>query len=685
MLPDENKETSAQETQENVDREFLTTLRTKLMDVSLEVAERNEKIEDRDQYIYSDKLEKMIDIPVGHDFTPVNWLKRTVEIHRTMFMGRPFSLVSSYDVEDDSLAQDEQDKATKGLNNKKQKEFAEQRKLLIDSIIRDNGGHALFADGAESASAIGNWVVKTYYDDDQKKFVISPVEAVENCYAVWSRDDFRQYDVFAYVYQITRQQAAEIYSVSEDVATSPLGSPFMFASANPPGVQIGGANSTLGATGNVSGEQSGQPMVTVIEVTGKLDGWTVKDGKLAKTTLGNEQELNAVFIGDELQKLISDPKKLPRYYIFPNKRIRRRAWGVSDITDAAINLNVTYIETLSDWRTIASKVNFPKYKGFNFGPDTQTPKFKPRKIELLPLGDGQDMQLLQTGQETGIEWTRQLDEVKAQYIRETAISRVLFDDPTISLNSNQALMTSMKPTTDVAETKKQLWEPILTKMFNDALETVAAHQPEIKDIIEGNWWLKVQWPSILQKEDPIFQQMLLNRKNAGTLSLQSYLEMQGESKEELDRITDELSQPVTASILGNTIGELASYTIKSSLGIPPWGYVVPKVNLRGDLTPDQEGNLASNYGFNQGPFQPTAGPQGYTGTRATDNLINQGYTVGQYPNQMPVEKTPSGAPAQIATPAQNTPGSQPMSQPGSGATTTSPQGALNQQTQANGG
>lgn len=591
--------------------EFLTALQQKLQESNSDTAQRNQTIEERDGYIYSDKLERNLDIPIGHDFTPVNWLRRTVEIHKSMFMGRPFSLTSVYDTQDIDL-DDEEERQRRDIENSREKTLAEERRRLIDDIIRDNGGHAIFADGAESAAAVGTWVVKTWYDDKNERFVISPVEAVENCYAVWSRDDFRQFDVFAYAYQITKQKAAEMYDVGEDVATSPMGSPFMFVSPQGAGYATasGGTIST-----SASPSPSGQPMVTILEATGKVEGWKAEDGRLVPCPLGSETSVNCLYVGNKLVRLIADEKKQPKHYIFPNRRIRRRPWGVSDVSDAAININATYIETLSDWRTVASKINFPKLKGFNFGPDSTAPKFAPRKIQLLPLNEGQDMDLLPLGDANSIDWGRQLDELKEQFVRETGISRVLFDDPSITLNSNQALLTSLKPTSDIAENKKQLWGPILVEMFADAIETIAAFREDAKDLAEGNWSLKIQWPSVMQKEDPIFQQMLLNRWNAGTISLQSYLEMQGETKEEIDRMRDEFTEAITAAALGKSLPALAQMV----LGLP----------------------------------------------------------------SSQAEITPPGAVQ--ATPAQNTPGAQPTSMPGSGATPAGPQGALNMTNQNLGG
>jgi hypothetical protein len=654
---------------DDLQKEFIAYARTALGELKSEVAQRNTNISARDSYIYGDLLETSLDIPIGHDRTSVNWLRRTVEIHKIQFMGRPFQTISTYDTKDTSNIDDEKEKKRVDLENKQKKTFAEMRKNVIDDVIRDNGGHALFMDGAESASAIGDWIIKAWYDEENKKYVLSPIEAVENCYAIWEKDDFRDYSAFGYVYQVSKQVAMNDYGCGEDVQTSVLGQPLDFIGEN-----------------TVSAAMAGQPMVTVMEITGSLTGWGSKNGQLKKVKPGNETDMNVLIVGNYVKRIIDDEKKLPKHYIFPNKKQRRRPWGASDVSDAAVQINATYVETLSDWRTVAAKVNFPKFRGYNFGPDITMPKFQPRKIQVLPLGEGQDLQLLPTGDANAQDFKAQMDELKEQFVRETGISRVLFDDPSITLNSNQALLTSMKPTSDIAEAKKQLWAPILIQMFRDAIETIGQYDDTVKELAdtEDSWWLKLQWPSVMQKEDPVYQQMLLNRKNAGTISVQSYLEAQGETSEELDRIREEMNDPVTASIHGNSLGEMAHATINKWLGIPPWGYVVPKVNLRGDLTPNQEGNVASNFGFNDSPFPPSMGPQGYAGTQANDNQANQGFLQGQYPSQTPIQRGPTGAPVQ-STPANNQPGTGAVSQPGSGATSTSPQGALDQANQNAGG
>lgn len=520
-------------------QDFVTDLISLFQETQTEVSERNADIQERDQLIYGDLLTRALDIPVGHDSTAVNWLRRAVEIHKNMFMSRGFMVNSTYDSKDISTAEGDEDISRLEVENDRSKAFAEARKQTIQAILNDNGGTALWAMLAESAGAAGDAAVKCYYEEEQKKYVISPIETIENLYVIWSRDDFRQIQAVAYIYQIPKSRAIKLYDLPDNVPTSNLGDPLNMQWTN--------------QAPQVSNQKA---MVTIIEATGIFDGWGTKNGLCRPVNVGKENEFNCVVAGNKLVKVIDKPEKIPKYYIFPNKRQRRRPWGLSDITDAAIELNLTYIETLSDWRTVASGVNFPKYKALGFGKDVQLPKPEKRKIQYLPITEEQDIQPLVQGDANQVDFRAQMDEIKEQFVRESGISRVLFDDPSVTFNSNQALLTSIRPTSDIAEAKKQIWEPILVQLFTDALETLASYDKETYgDLVnsEDSWQLKVVWPSVLQKEDPTYQTMLLNRFNAKLMSVQSYLEAQGDSNEELERIKDEMRDPVTAAILTNNM------------------------------------------------------------------------------------------------------------------------------------
>lgn len=676
-------------------RAFVGETRSQLATLTGEIALRNKTIQTNDQYIYGDLLSRSLDVPIGHDFTPVNWLRRVVEIHRVQTLGEGFAVTSSYFGDDVEKTEDQKEKDMIKLQNNKRKGLAEARGRIIESILRDNAGDALWARMVENASGIGTSVLKTWYDDHSKTYKMEMIESVEHFYAIWSKSNFRSYDATAYVYQISKQQAVDQFNVPPDVATSPLGMPLAVLSS-----------------ANTVEYISTQPMVTIMEVNGKIQGWgTDGNGILRRVAIGQETPLNAIIVGDRVKRILDNPKYMPHFYIFPNKMIRKRPWGLPDVTQAAININQTYIETLSDWRTVASKINFPKYKAFGFGMDTQLPKPKARTVEMIGLGEGQDIQGI--GVPNGaqeVDFERQMAELKEEFVRETGISQVLFDNPDSPSNyvSNQTMMTAMTSISDMVTARRQLWEPIIIKVFEDALNVLAMWDDNIAELVQNDdeWYLRVDWPPSLRKDDPAFQTMLINRLNTNTISIQSFMERIGENgKEEIDRIMDELEDPNLAAIHGKMVQLLAEYKIAGPPSASP-----PKttISLRGDLTPEQETNVSVMHGFGDGPvYGPTSGPQGEQGARANDDYVNQGMVTGQtYNTGQPIVFGPGGqnpgnpnaamganatggaqgAPAQQpdvqATPGQNQPGQTPASTPGSGQSTpTSSQGAANKKAQ----
>jgi hypothetical protein len=698
----------------DIEVQFIEAAKTKFATLQPEIAQRNKRIADNDQYIYGDKLERMLDIPVGHDLTPINWLRRTVEIHRSQFMGKGFAIDSSYVAEDiskadtinativpDPNAKQQQDAERQRLiiENEKKKAYAEVRRSLLEAIIRDNGGDNFWSSAAENASAVGDTIIKAWYDEDKKKYTLQQVETVENFYRLWSKDDYRHYNADCYVYQISKQDSISEYGVSQDVQTTPLGSPLAILHA-----------------GNIAQHMSVQPMVTIMEFNGHIEGWkTDGKGNIESCLPGEETDFNAIVVGDVVYQVIDDPKYMPHYYVLPNKLARRRPWGIPDVSNAAAMINLSYIEALSDWRTVSSKVNFPKFKGFGFAPGVQPPKPKPRTIEVLPLADGQDIRPLDSGQSAqsaAVDFRNQINELENQFVREVGISRQLFDMPDTTGNSNPAVLTSMKSISDIIDTKRKLWEPIIREIFNDALDCLAKWDDNIKEVVnDDGWYIKISWPSSLNSDDPSFHSMKLNQFNTGLLSAQTFLEDTGYDKQELDRIREEMEDPTTAAIHGHILGQMAEYKLI------PFGTPMPpkvSVNLRGDMTPEQEGNLAQSRGFNDGPFGTTAGPQGNTGLNAQDKVDNQGFTAGGKPGETAINQNPQGQSVQLqgggtqpptAPPTSNggqpasNPGTSPelingstanrpgvgiMSQPGSGAPMTSAKGKLKQHAQRRG-
>lgn len=691
MYP-ENAVQSSTSSYDRLSQTFVAEARAQLLRVDGEIAVRNGVITRNDSYIYGDLLRRSLKVETGHDFTPVNWLRRVCEIHRTQTVGDGFNITSSYHGVDVDSAFDPSAKPQLDLINNKKKTYAAARNKLFDAIMRDNGGDALFGDMVENASAVGDTILEAYYDSDAGKYCLEMIEATEHFYVVWNKDNFRKFDFTGYVYQISLQEAIDYYGVPTTTPTSPLGSPLV--------VMDNANNITYIST---------QPMVTVMKINGKIMGWCSTNGTLARCTPGKETPMEAIIVSDKVVELNDDKKKIPKYYIFPNKRIRRRPWGLADITPSAISINQTYIETLSDWRTVASKVNFPKYKGLGFGMDVQIPKPKSRTVEILGLGEGQDIQPLENPNSSTAgegDFQRQLQELKEAFVRETGISQQLFDMPDApEINSGQMAMVALKSISDQVEARRILWEPIIRKVFDDALDTLALWDDSINEILKGDddFYTRVEWPPAMRKDDPAFVTMVLNQSISGFQSIQTMFERLGfNAKEEIDRINDEMDNPITAAMHGKLLAMLAEYKIA---GPPTSAPPKVSVSLSGALTPEQEANLASMHDFGDGPiYGPSTGPQGELGIRADDDAVNsgrisgQGYVTGQpiisggQPLQQQGGQPPApgaqGGSAQPASPQTMTPttggqpGGQVMTPPGSGQPApNSPQGNINQNAQ----
>lgn len=685
----------------NQDRIITTKVIETITPYAQEIQTRNQYIQRRDDYIYGDSLMKNATFANGGDKTEYNWLERVVDIHVSQLMGRGFDVFSSYDKRDLSVGSDIQDPKQREqdmIMNKQLKANANGRREMAKAIIKDNGGNELFQLASQSGSAYGFSVIKSWLGDKEKPWHLEVLENIQNFWALWSSGNFRETDGFMYLSQISPMTAQRLYGDYLEEGQIFERSLWGEIPQNP------APNKSLP-------EEGSRTAITVMEYTGYLHEIRGEDGELYDCAPGEETEINLLIVGGCVVRVETRDDYIPRYYIVPNQRIMRRPWGLADVSDTCIEVNRTYIERMSDWVTLGNKLLYPKWKAMNFD-ITNVPRPKNRTAEMIPMDSDQDIKLIETPQQgTGFEIPKLLEQLKEDFVRAARISRVLFDDPTAAgSNSNQALMTSMKGTIDAVEKKQQIWEPILTDALEDALRTAAKHFPEIREVADpdDNWQFYIKWPSVLRKEDPVYQQMLLNNFNTGSVSVDTLLEEQGnrDPGEELDRIRDNMSDPVTAAIMGRSLPVLAQQVIA-----PPPDPNAPKepdikhnISWSATMTPEQEANMAIKMGFQDGPFGMSKGPQGAQGRAAQENgdnagLLNgnpfrggtvitkdeQGNPLPNPPQQGVDSKNGTAAPAQVQTPAENTEGTGVVSQPGSGATTTSPQGAINQNTQNNGG
>lgn len=666
--------------------ELISAVYNEIDKVSAEVADRNEYMNERERYLYGNGLMDDLEFPDGHDKTELNWLQQVPEIHSAQLMGRGFSINSDYNKIDLKIAEesgDEQQREQDRLMNDRRAADADSRKRIINSIIQDNGGMTVFKHGARLGSAFGETIFKAWLTKDHE-FKYQLLETNQNYHPIWASDDFRTRTGDAYLYQISETEANRLYGdklkEGQRFTTTPLGTPTT-KRHNP-------EDSRVTIETNKRAEQvTSNPMVTVVEFTGIVPMYKAGKGTVVRVRKGQETNVHVLIVGDILVNQITDEDFMPRYHRIPNHLVPRRPFGEADITDTAMDINRTYVERISDWITLANKALAPiiQARGFEQG---SIPKKSKRKMTIVPMDLNQTLEQLELDNSFGVEYQQILNELKENFIRAVRLNGVLFDNTGVDANSNQALMTLMKGTIDAVEDKQPIWEAALVNMFTDALELLTKHNKDIKEALDGDddWELKVTWPSVLRREDPVFQSMVLNRYNTGTMSVRSFLESQGvdDIGEELDRLRHEYDDPVTAAILGKIMNILA----QSKVAPPTDEGPDVKVSLRGDLTPYQEANLATQEGFNDGPFPPTAGPQGAQGRIAQENADNADFLQGNvFQGGTPIQRGPDGQPIptqQVNTQANNQEGTGVASQPGTGQPAVSPEGAVAQEQQNRG-
>jgi hypothetical protein len=639
-----------------------TDILANLRSLEYDVALRNIYMNKRDRYLYGRGLYETLNFPDGFDQTTYNFLPRVVDIHTAQLMGRGFSTFSTYQKEDISVyeSNDPQIKTTLMVNKIRQ-HAADSRQKMVAAMIKDNGGFGTFKSAARLGSAYGNTVFKMWWNPKEQKIEWRNLESPFNYRAGWRDSDFRKTDWDGYVYEISEDRAYAEWGDKLPVDTVFQVTQEGFPLSQP----IGNMNTSDPLDQNTASAypiQTQRPMVAAIDFTGILKGWGVSDsGDIVRVDRGKEKRFSVLIVGGVPVEKITDPDLMPNYYLIRNREIPRRAWGESDLTDSALEINATYLERMSDFITVANKTLFPmiQAKGFE---STNIPKKQQRKMAVVPMDPSQALEVVDMPTSFGEEYTAILSELKDDFVHITGIGRVLFDDPTIDTNSNPAVTTMMKGVIDIVEDKQSRWEPKLVEMFTDALNLTAKHVPDAKKFIDtdDSWDLYIKWPNVLRKEDPTFQAMLLTDMHAGVISPDTYLEERGvqDVTEEIAKIRDAMKDPTRAAIMGSRLSELAQFTIFDSLGVPLWGFNVPKISLTGDLTPQQEGNMGDLYGWDSGPYGASIGPQGLGGKRTTENVINSGFV--QYP------PGPNGQPgidpyAKYGTPTGMTPG-QPITQ-----------------------
>lgn len=633
-----------------LETEFVADVKSTIQALDYDITVRNTYINTRDRAIYGDGLFEGLEFPDGHDKTLYNWPARVVDIHAGQVMGRGFTVFSTYDKEDPDATEDQEQQKLINLRNKRRKADADARKRAIDAIIKDNGGKAIFHLGAKIGSGFGQTVIKEWFDKKENKSTIKILENVQNYRPGWNGDDFRARDWDAFVYQISFDSATRSFGNLEFEWTKQ-------------GQPLSGINDTSDplnqkdASGTDMPTQSDRAMVTVIDITGYIPGWAA-DGKndYKKVKRGEETKLSCLIVGGKVVQVITEESLMPDFYIIPNKIEPRRANGASDLNDSALSIARTFIEVMSTAISLYHKEIAPTYKAKGFLAGGIPPRRK-KEATMIPMTQEQDIDLIPGRNGVSAETDSIINALKEEFVRVTSVGRVMFDDPTINANSNQALMTTLKGLIDVTEEKQARWEAELVKMFKRALQKAAKHISELKEVVdtEESWDLYIEWPSVLRKEDATYQQMWNNIWNSSVISPESYLQKLGfeDPGEELDRIRDSLKDPVLAAMMGRAVPVLAQQLISPPQ--PQGPQVKYNVNVAADAAPDAN------------PEENSA-------------IISEVMGAAQYP-QMATPQAPAtpDQPGPQLTTDQNT--GQVASQPGSGAPAVSPEGAIAQANQ----
>jgi len=501
---------------------IVTNILSKIKEVDSEISERNEYMNERDKLLYdSDYILEGLDIKEGFDITKYNVLPRALDIHSSQVMGRGFNVVSRYDKDDVSEVEDENEAKTIQLKNEVKATKAQNAKNLVDATIRENGGNEIFKTMASVASAYGTGLIKKWRDGNRLRLLA--IESVQNFVKLWSDDNFRESDGDAMIYQISVDKANKVY-----------GKYLTDSSDSFRADEIKNINDDLI-------KQTSRPMTTVIEFVGIVKG------------INNNNPFYALIVGGHLCGYETRERFFPKYYAFQNKLKLRRPWGGSDLSDEAIDLNKSYIQKMSDYASLVNKILFPFYaaKGFE---ETNLPKKEQRSVQVFPMGVDQSIDPVQF-QAQVYPYKDMISENKEALFRSLSLSRVFMDDPTVSFESSQALMTGMKSTIDVAEDKQARWKETIVRLLEDILEDLKDMDSNIKEVVGDEYKLDIEWPSVLRKEDASFNTTLFNDMSRGYMSLETYLEKKGFSdvQEEIDRIKSNLEDPILAAVVsGNT-------------------------------------------------------------------------------------------------------------------------------------
>lgn len=532
---------------------LVQAIKEEINSLKFDISTRNSYVDELDNILFDDNhILSGLDVPKGHDLTKYNFLRRAWEIHSCQAGGRGFSIFSKFNKESlDGLEEGTPEYEEILLRNKAEIDKSSARTNVARAIFDDNGGRSLVRKVSDIAGAYGFCVIKGYLDEnDIYRFI--PLEKPKSYIAGWSSDNFKERDFDACVYQISYSKARRTYGEYIEE-----GDDFVLASNDG---NTSDPLSMLKDADTGTSRETSRKMVTVLEYTGYLGGIEeyLPDMK--------DRPFSALIVGNKIVAFRTN--RLPKYYMFINKEVPGKAYGESDISKEAIDINKTYILLMSRYMAILDRSTFSILKAINFKP-TNIPTLKAGRSHIVPMTAEQDLSAVGMNVVT-YPYDRVLNEQKEALFRVLGLGRVLIDDPRVSFESSQALMIGMKSTIDIAEYKQSRWEPLFVQMLNDAIIELSKISPELRATLDesGDPQIFIKWPSILRKEDASYRTMWLNDFSRGAISLQTYLETIGidDIDEEMDRIASTMKDPVLGAIPAGNLRQINALEIEKKLG-----------------------------------------------------------------------------------------------------------------------
>ena len=403
----------------------------------------------------------------------------------------------------------------------------ENRSEILEKILRriiytDNPGAKIFYEGSKAGSLYGDTVLYTDYDEKKDTFKIQNVFP-GYVRAAWAQDDFNELDFVVIQHIVSVAQVHKKYGVMVD-ADDPA------------------ENTDL------------------VWDTRRLDN---QDHAIIRTYW--DDEVKITWAGDTILETKKHKHKRVPFWFISNREDPYHPWGMSDLEDILAlqeRLNIA----ISNQADIIELFANPKIILKN-GTQRDIEALKSVKGNVIPLRRDADMQPFQfTGQIFPIQ--QEISDVRQAIHDISGLPPVFFGNAQGSIVTGVALSAQAAPTLQIVNAKGLGWTRTLQEMFSFMLETLEKRGGKVelapgkkrsyKDIINGNYAVKVSMNVRTPRDDGTFIQNELNKMNFRVQSRLTTMEKLGieSGDDELKRIAFEEAHPLYTANPENLVDNL---------------------------------------------------------------------------------------------------------------------------------